>query len=177
MISLCNFNTIFEKVSKTKTKNSIHKIFMHVKVLIPVVLLTVSLTGWETVAVVALTFVAKFCCETALRRWHNSVNEFSNVLFSHSIFFCHTILYPCQNLRHAVYPPNISLVGLGNVVEEPAGVLPGVPRVHPCKPMSIIWSWDGISKVYHPGMKSFKGFDLMYPLISSLYPMSLFKHA
>ena len=72
----------FEKFCKTKTKNSIHKIFMHVKVLIPVVLLTVSLTGWETVAVVADTFVAKFCCETALRRWHNSVNEFSNVLFS-----------------------------------------------------------------------------------------------
>ena len=45
MKEITNSDRDFEKFCKPKTKNSIHKIFMHVKVLIPVVLLTVSLTG------------------------------------------------------------------------------------------------------------------------------------
>ena len=53
-----------------------HSLFMYVEVL-----LTVSLTAWGTVDAAGI-FVAKFFCEIVLRRLHNSVNEFSNVLFS-----------------------------------------------------------------------------------------------
>ena len=95
---------ITRKFVKPKPKKYIHKIFIHFKLLMPV-LSTVSLTGWETVVVIAATFVAKFCREIVWRLWHNSVLPmffffYCNILFFHHI--CH-LIYPrlsCNTHKH-----------------------------------------------------------------------------